>query len=107
MDDLLAAARRLATMVREARDYGEQHRHLEPGVLAAMHEAKFFRMMIPADTGGLQTELTTAMQVVEAVSSADGATGWNLMIGAAYGVWASRLAVEAAREIYGADTAVV
>ena len=28
------------------------HRHLEPGVLAAMHEAKFFRLWIPSDTGG-------------------------------------------------------
>ena len=94
-------------MIRETRDFGEQHRHLEPGVLAAMHEAKFFRMMIPADTGGLQTDLTTAMKVVETIAAADGATGWNLMIGAAYGVWASRLGAEAAREIYGAGTAVV
>ena len=52
MDDLLAAARRLVTMVRETRDYGEQHRHLEPGVLAAMHDARFFRMLVPADSAG-------------------------------------------------------
>jgi alkylation response protein AidB-like acyl-CoA dehydrogenase len=107
MSPLLEAARRLVPAIRETRDFGEQHRHLEPGVLAAMHEARLFRMMIPADLGGLQTELTTAMQVVETIASADGATGWNLMIGASYGVWASRLGVEAAREIYGADTAVV
>ena len=104
---LLDAARRLVPKIRAARDFGEQHRHLEPGVLAAMHEAKFFRMMIPADTGGLQTDLPTAMKVVETIASADGATGWNLMIGAAYGVWASRLGAEVAREIYGTDTAVV
>jgi len=105
--DLLEAARRLVPTIRAARDFGEQHRHLEPGVLAAMHEAKFFRMMIPVDTGGLQTDLPTAMKVVETIASADGATGWNLMIGAAYGVWASRLGHEAALEIYGADDAVV
>jgi alkylation response protein AidB-like acyl-CoA dehydrogenase len=104
---LLDAARRLVPKIREARDFGEEHRHLEPGVLAAMHEAKFFRMMIPADTSGLQTDLPTAMKVVETIASADGATGWNLMIGAAYGVWASRLGAEAAREIYSADDAVV
>jgi len=104
---LLESARRLAPRIREVRDFGEQYRHLEPGVLAAMHEAKFFRMMIPADTGGLQTDLPTAMQVVETIASADGATGWNLMIGAAYGIWASRLGTEAAREIYGPTDAVV
>ena len=70
---LLDAALRLVPLIREARDFGEQHRRVDPGVLAALHEAKFFRMMIPADTGGLQSDLPTAMKVVETVASADGA----------------------------------
>jgi alkylation response protein AidB-like acyl-CoA dehydrogenase len=106
-DDLLAAARRLAPKIDAARDWGEQHRRLEPGVVAALHEAGLFRMMIPADIGGLQTDLATAMEVVETVATADGAVGWNLMIGTTYGVWASRLSVAAAREIFGAPDAVV
>ena len=106
MDDLLAAARRLATMVRETRDYGEQHRHLEPGVLAAMHDAKLFRTLIPRQFGGLQTDPMTAMEVVETISTADGAAGWNLMIGSAYGVWAARLPTDVARTIYSAPDAV-
>ncbi|HSI02071.1 MAG TPA: acyl-CoA dehydrogenase family protein [Reyranella sp.] len=105
--DLREAARRLAPKIRAARDYGEQHRHLEPGVLAAMHEAKLFRMLIPADTDGLQADLATAMEVVEIVAEADGAVGWNLMIGMTYGIWASRLPPATAREIYGAPDAVV
>lgn len=107
MDHLLAAARRLATRVRETRDYGEQHRHLEPGVLAAMHEAKLFRMLVPLGLGGLQTDPMTAMEVVETISTADGAAGWSLMIGAAYGVWAARLGEETARTVYSAPDAVV
>jgi len=105
--DLREAARRLVPKIRAARDYGEQHRQLEPGVLAAMHEAKLFRMLLPADTGGLQTDLATAMEAVELVAEADGAVGWNLMIGMTYGVWASRLPVATAREIYGAPDAIV
>ncbi len=105
--ELLDAARRLVPRIHATRDYGEQHCRLEPGVLAALHEAQLFRMMIPADTRGLQTELTTAMQVVETIAAADGATGWNLMIGAAYGVWASRLDSETARLIYARPDAVV
>jgi len=104
---LLDAARHLVPAIRATRNFGEQHRRIEPGVLAAMHEAQLFRMMIPADTDGLQTELTTAMQVVEMIAAADGAAGWTLMIGAAYGIWASRLGAEAAREIYGLPDAVV
>src|SRR6185437_941688 len=107
MDDLLAAARRLATMVRETRDYGEQHRHLEPGVLAAMHDARLFRTLIPKQFGGLQTDPMTAMEVVETILTADGAAGWNLMIGSAYGVWAARLPADVARTIYGKPDAVV
>jgi alkylation response protein AidB-like acyl-CoA dehydrogenase len=107
MDDLLAAARRLATTVRETRDYGEHHRHLDPGILAAMHDARLFRMLVPEDLGGLQTDPMTAMEVVETISIADGAAGWNLMIGAAYGVWAARLGEATAQAIYGAPDAVV
>jgi alkylation response protein AidB-like acyl-CoA dehydrogenase len=106
-DDLHEAARRLAPKIHAARDWSERNRRLEPGVLAAMHEARLFRMMLPADVGGLQTDLTTAMRVVETVAAADGATGWTLMIGAAHGVLASRLGADVAREIWGADTAVV
>lgn len=105
--DLREAARALAPKIHASRDWGEEHRHLEPGVLAAMHEARLFRMLIPADTGGLQTDLATAMEVVESIAAADGAVGWNLMIGMTYGVWAARLPAAAAREIYGAPDAVV
>ena len=105
--ELLEAAHRLTPMIRETRDFGEQHRHLEPRVLAAMHEAQFFRLWIPSDTGGLQTDPTTAMEVVETIAAADGATGWNLMIGSVYGVLASRLDAKTAREIWGDAKSIV
>jgi len=47
------------------------------------------------------------MQVVEAVAEADAATGWNLMIGATYGIWAAFLPEAGASEIYGTTDAVV
>ena len=105
--ELLEAAHRLTPMIRETRDFGEQHRHLEPRVLAAMHEAQFFRLWIPSDAGGLQTDPTTAMEVVETIAVADGATGWNLMIGSVYGVLASRLDAKTAREIWGDAKSIV
>jgi alkylation response protein AidB-like acyl-CoA dehydrogenase len=45
--------------------------------------------------------------VVETISAADGAAGWNLTIGSAYGVWAARLPEEIARTIYSKPDAVV
>jgi alkylation response protein AidB-like acyl-CoA dehydrogenase len=106
-EDLREAARRLAPKIHAAREWGEHHRRLEPGVLAALHEARFFRMLIPIDIGGLQSDLATAMEVVETIAEADGAVGWNLMIGMAHGVLAARLPTSVAHEIYGAPDAVV
>ena len=38
--ELPDAARRLVPKIRDARDFGEQHRHLDPDVLAAMRHDK-------------------------------------------------------------------
>jgi alkylation response protein AidB-like acyl-CoA dehydrogenase len=47
------------------------------------------------------------MNVVETIATADGAVGWNLMIGTTYGLWASRLSDQAAREVFGDPCSVV
>jgi alkylation response protein AidB-like acyl-CoA dehydrogenase len=72
-----------------------------------MHEARLFRMYVPIDYGGLETDPITSMKVVEAVAEADAAAAWNLMIGTTYGIWAAFLPEESARQIYGAPDAVV
>jgi indole-3-acetate monooxygenase len=105
--DLVAAARQLGPMVRDRRDESERQRRLPASVLSAMHEAQFFRMYVPIEYGGLQTDPITSMQVVEAIAEADAATAWNLMIGATYGIWAAFLPEAGAREIYGITDAVV
>jgi alkylation response protein AidB-like acyl-CoA dehydrogenase len=104
---LLEKAREIVPLIREARDAGEQERRLPSPVLAAFHDAKLFRMMIPRDVEGLQVDPITSTEVVETIAAADGAAGWNLMIGMAYGLWAARLPLELARTIYGAADAVV
>ena len=63
--------------------------------------------MIPADIGGLESDPLTTMNVVETIATADGAAGWNLMIGTTYGLWASRLGDQAAREVFGDPQSVV
>jgi alkylation response protein AidB-like acyl-CoA dehydrogenase len=104
---LIAKARKIVPLILEARDAGERQRRLPASVLAALHEAELFRMMIPRDVGGLQVDPITSTEVVETIAAADGATGWSLMIGMAYGLWAARLPLDAARTIYGAANAVV
>jgi alkylation response protein AidB-like acyl-CoA dehydrogenase len=105
--DLVVVARHLGAIIREWRVESERERRLPAPVLAAMHEAQLFRMFVPIEYGGLETDPITSMHVVEAVAEADGAAAWNLMIGATYGIWAAFLPEATAREIYGAPDAVV
>ena len=104
---LIEAARSIAPLVRACRDEGERERRLPAQVLAAMHEARLFRMYIPKALGGLEIDPITSMIVVEEIARADAAAAWNLMLGATYGLWAAFLPDGAAREIYGAPDAVV
>jgi indole-3-acetate monooxygenase len=104
---LIEAAQRIAPLVRACRDEGERERRLPAQVLAAMHEARLFRMHIPKALDGLEMDPITSMIVVEEIARADAAAAWNLMLGATYGLWAAFLPEDAAREIYGAPDAVV
>ncbi len=105
--DLIAAAKELAPQIRALRAESERQRRLPAELVSAMHGLKLFRMFIPVELGGLGTDIITAARVVEEVATADGAAGWNLMIGSTYGLMAALLPQAAAREIYGPADAVV
>ena len=61
--DLVAAARHLGAMIRDRRDESERERRLPATVLSAMHDARLFRMYVPIEYGGLETDPITSMQV--------------------------------------------
>jgi alkylation response protein AidB-like acyl-CoA dehydrogenase len=105
--DLVATARELGPLIHDSRDESERERRLPASVLSAMQKARLFRMYVPVEYGGLETDPITSMQAIEAVAEADAATAWNLMIGATYGIWAAFLPEAGAREIYGGTDAVV
>ena len=104
---LIKVAQRIMPLVCACRDEGERERRLPAKVLAAMHEARLFRMYIPKALDGLEIDPITSMIVVEEIARADAAAAWNPMLGATYGLWAAFLPEHAAREIYGAPDAVV
>ncbi len=74
-------ARALAPLVREAADEAERERRLPERVAQAMAEAGLYRVAVPERFGGLACDPRTQIETIEAVSEADGAAGWNLMIG--------------------------
>ena len=60
----------------------EAQRHLDHDIAAAFAAAGLNRMAVPRAQGGLELPPTEQIQILEEVSRWDGATGWNLMIGA-------------------------
>ena len=74
-------ARSLQPLVRAHADEAERDRRLTDTVRAAMAEAGLFRMGAPEVYGGLETPPHEMISAIEAISEADGATGWTLMIG--------------------------
>jgi indole-3-acetate monooxygenase len=103
----LDAVQELAPLIEASADEAERVRRLPLPVVHALAQAGLFRLWIPRTCGGAEVDPITFLQVIEAVSRLDGATGWCLMIGACYGVFGGYLPAMAAREIYGADPNVI
>jgi len=100
-------ARALGPQIQSYSQEIEQGRRLPLPLVENMAQAGLFRLWIPQQLGGEEADPATFVRVVEEVSQADGAVGWCLMIGGAYGVFGGYLQDEAAHEIYGTNPDVI
>ncbi|MCU1503053.1 MAG: putative hydroxylase [Ilumatobacteraceae bacterium] len=106
--DVVAVARSLQPLVRAHADDGERNRRLSDPVRKAMATAGLFRMGAPKVYGGEEVDPRSMIRAIEAISEADGATGWTLMIGVeTVGIAFAALAPEAAAAILGEHPDVV
>ncbi len=99
--DLVAAAMRLAPVVRAARDEAERMRQTPPSLAAEITAAGIYQMYLPAAVGGPETPPLTAFRVVEELSRVDGSVGWCAMIATALSLNVGRLPTEVGRELAG------
>lgn len=74
-----AEARALSALVRQNADESERIGTVAPNVVDALRQSGLFWVLLPTNLGGLGSDVTTAMEVFEVVSRADGSTGWSLM----------------------------
>lgn len=81
----------------------EADRKLPADIATAFAEAGFFRLLVPAEYGGLEVHPAEFVDVIKSVSRGDGSAGWNVMIGATTGLLAASLPDQFAQQIYGAD----
>ncbi|MBX9843960.1 MAG: acyl-CoA dehydrogenase family protein [Xanthobacteraceae bacterium] len=75
-DDYIARARALAPAIAAAAPQIEAGRELTPEVVAALHEAGLFRMLLPRSLGGGELAPDAFVRAVEAIAAADASTAW-------------------------------
>jgi alkylation response protein AidB-like acyl-CoA dehydrogenase len=78
---LVERARALAPLVRAHADEADRERQLSLHVARALADAGLFRIAVARSLGGAEAHPFEQIRAIEAVSEADGATGWTLMIG--------------------------
>ena len=76
--DWVARATALVPMIEAASDRIETERRIVPEVIAALHEAGLFRMLLPASFGGGAADVLAFNRVIETIATADASTAWCL-----------------------------
>jgi indole-3-acetate monooxygenase len=103
----LYAVRDLAPLIAKFADEAERERRLARPVVDALVDAGVFRLLVPPALGGAGASPMEFCEIIEAVSTVDGSTGWCVMIGGGYGHFSGLLPPPAAAEIFGEPGAVV
>jgi alkylation response protein AidB-like acyl-CoA dehydrogenase len=104
---LVERARSLIPLIKGSIDRVERDREIPADVLAAMHEARLFRTLIPANIDGEEVEPATFFQVIEAIAMADASVAWCLCQNSGVSMAAAYLDAKVARELFGAADAAV
>jgi len=107
MSDALERARRLAPAIAAAADAGDARRALDPALVDALHEARLYRLLLPASLGGDELDLVAFSHVIEALAAADGSTAWCVCQGNGCAQSAGYLAAAVAVEVFGDKRAVL
>jgi alkylation response protein AidB-like acyl-CoA dehydrogenase len=102
-----ARAQALAPMIAAAGDRIEAERRIVPEVVAALHEAGLFRMLLPVSLGGSGADVVAFNQVIEAIATADASTAWCLAQQVASTQAVSFMDPKIAREIFAAPSGAV
>jgi alkylation response protein AidB-like acyl-CoA dehydrogenase len=103
----LARARAVAHLLRESRARIEAARELPPDVVAALHDKRLFRLLLPRSLGGDEIDLATMSEVARIIAAADASTAWCLGQGGGCAMTAALLEPGVARRLFGPADAVL
>jgi alkylation response protein AidB-like acyl-CoA dehydrogenase len=101
--DPAGRARAVAPMIAAAAEEIEARRELTPAVVAALHDAGLFRMLLPRSLGGAELSPVLYIQALEELAAADASTAWCVAQTSGASTLAANLDHAAAREIFATD----
>jgi len=93
-------------LARHAGDIDRERRLVEP-VLAALHGAAMFRLLLPRPFGGDEIDAPTFVRVIEEIAKLDASTAWCLCQNDVCSMVAAYLAPSVAQEMFGRDPKAV
>lgn len=97
--DVLAAED--AALIRQCAAESERAGMLAPAVQELIHQRGWLRMFAPQSVGGAELALPAGVRLEEALSAADGSSGWTVTLCAGAGWFAGFLPPALARDIIG------
>jgi len=107
-EGLVARARELQPLVRAHAERAEAERTLPRELASALARAGLFRIAAAASCGGAESDPRSQILAIEAISEADGAAGWTLMIGIeVLGFASAALRADVAEEVIAKHPEVV
>ena len=101
--DCVANARAMAPVIIAAVPRIEAGRELPPDLVAALHEARLFRMLVPRSLGGEEISPVEYLEAVEELAKADASTAWCIAQTSVCSTIASCLKPQTAAAIFKQD----
>lgn len=106
-NDLIARARSVLDLLRAEAPQIEVERQVTAKAMAALHERRLFRALLPRSLGGDEASPLDFCRMIETIATADASTGWCLSQGGGCAMGSAFLKPEAQQKFFGAPNAVL
>jgi len=107
MSELIERARSMRTTILDAQSAMQDARRMPDALAQDFAQAGFFRMCVPRVYGGLEVEVLTLFETLEALSQTDASAAWCAMIGATTGLLGGYLPPAEAQTVFGDPLSIV
>lgn len=104
---LVERARRLAPLIAAAAPRIEAERELPADLLAALHDARMYRALLPRSVGGDEAAPPEFVRAIEIIAAEDASAAWCVGQGSGCSMSAAYLGAEAMQEVFGPRDAVL